>query len=85
MSLKEQAELGLMGLNAALPNDQPLNTQVTPLAVSNTPYQPNLLDINMSGGNDMNQNQNKPPQGQMQSLMPPNVAGGMPPMMQPPQ
>jgi len=57
MSLKEQAELGLMGLNSALPNDQPLNTQVTPLAVSNTPYQPNLLDINIAGGNDMNQNQ----------------------------
>ena len=57
MSLKEQAELGLMGLNSALPNDQPLNTQVTPLAVSPTQYQPNLLDINISGVNDMNQNQ----------------------------
>ena len=57
MTLKEQAELGLMGLNSALPNDQPLNTQVTPLAVSNTPYQPNLLDINIAGGNDINENQ----------------------------
>ena len=56
MSAADAATLTLAGLNT-IPTEQPLNTQVTPLAVSPTQYQPNLLDINIAGGNDMNENQ----------------------------
>ena len=56
MSAADAATLTLAGLNT-IPTKESLNTQVTPLAVSPTQYQPNLLDINISGGNDMNQKQ----------------------------
>ena len=56
MSAADAATLTLAGLDT-MPTKEPLNTQVTPLAVSPTQYQPNLLDINISGGNNMNQKQ----------------------------